>query len=576
MKVSAMKTYKDFIIYKGQDKEVQIPFAVSGFTDFTASFYTDKEYEILKTAEDFDFDGEWASIFFDNTALDLLNNGVLRYTFNYKIDGVDVVKSTNSAYTLRTPENYSAHTADEIYTEGYSSGYTDGMVSGTSVGYEEGFEEGEEAQKAKMTGATITENGTYTRPDGYSSVDVNVDQVGPYNSGYTSGYTDGYGYGYTSGSTDGYNEGYPIGYASGVTDGINAVPLQEKNFSPNVFVNDYYPDNGYSGMSVIHFDAQAWLTPYEEEAWRQGEHAQKDRLSGITITENGSYTRENGYSAVTVNVPTGSTIHNQNKSITANTNGHQVVTFDSGYTGLGTVDLNINVPTSGTSEPYFGKIADFTGVKVDLVLDKSEGSYIEVEYAFPESNNYGVVAKWSIDGDIYSWAVYNTLINTDTKAFEILVQEDGVSGYYKDEFVLNVTKNKVQRFRALYYKYYVNGNSAATVSYSATVAKAYSDDSYLVGANLTSCGVEMPVTACTSTNYNHMSFFNNNVNTSLPCYVKSIIFYNASTGVKKHVVPRSDGKMWDLVSNQETDIVFDKYDGTHPTTFNTLYEWEIS
>lgn len=180
MKVSAMKTYKDFIIYKGQDKEVQIPFAVSGFTDFTASFYTDKEYEILKTAEDFDFDGEWASIFFDNTDLDLLNDGVLRYTFNYKIDGVDVVKSTNSAYTLRTPENYSAHTADEVYQDGYLSGYTDGMVSGTSVGYEEGFEEGEEAQKAKMTGVTITENGVYTRPDGYSSVDVNVPILNPY------------------------------------------------------------------------------------------------------------------------------------------------------------------------------------------------------------------------------------------------------------------------------------------------------------------------------------------------------------------------------------------------------------
>lgn len=341
-----MKTYKDFIIYKGQDKEVQIPFAVSGFTDFTASFYTDKEYEILKTAEDFDFDGEWASIFFDNTALDLLNDGVLRYTFNYKIDGVDVVKSTNSAYTLRTPENYSAHTADEVYQDGYSSGYTDGMVSGTSVGYEEGFEEGEEAQKAKMTGVTITENGVYTRPDGYSNVDVNVDQVGPYDSGYTSGFT--------------------VGHISGVTEVENTIQDNSVQ-SLNFWHNEYTPDDGYESMKKITLNVQDFYS----SAYTEGMDYQRSFMTGITITENGEYERGNGYSAVTVNVPTGSTIHNQNKSITADTNGHQTITFDNGYTGLGTVDIEVNVPgdTGKLKSLVDGSITAITANDLDNITE---------------------------------------------------------------------------------------------------------------------------------------------------------------------------------------------------------------
>lgn len=254
-----MKTYKDFIIYKGQDKEVQIPFAVSGFTDFTASFYTDKEYEILKTAEDFDFDGEWASIFFDNTALDLLNDGVLRYTFNYKIDGVDVVKSTNSAYTLRTPENYSAHTADEVYQEGVDD------------------------QKAKLSSITIVENGTYQAEDGYSAVTVSVSggsSVDIVSTAMTitqdvETIESEAGTAWSAVSVNAINYGngrYEAGYSRGSSDGYASG----------------YTDGMVSGTSV---------------GYDEGVAEQKAKLTGVTITENGQYNRPDGYSAVTVNIP---------------------------------------------------------------------------------------------------------------------------------------------------------------------------------------------------------------------------------------------------------------------------------
>lgn len=58
----------------------------------------------------------------------------------------------------------------------------------------------------------------------------------------------------------------------------------------------------------------------------------------VNITSNGT-TNISQYETVTVNVPTGSTINNQNKTITA-TESQQTVSADSGYTGLGTVTVN--------------------------------------------------------------------------------------------------------------------------------------------------------------------------------------------------------------------------------------------
>ena len=63
--------------------------------------------------------------------------------------------------------------------------------------------------------------------------------------------------------------------------------------------------------------------------------------TALTATANGSYTPPSGtlYSGVTVNVPTGSAINNQNKTVTPTTST-QTIQAASGYTGLGTVTVN--------------------------------------------------------------------------------------------------------------------------------------------------------------------------------------------------------------------------------------------
>lgn len=77
----------------------------------------------------------------------------------------------------------------------------------------------------------------------------------------------------------------------------------------------------------------------------------------ISITENGTY-NVTTYASADVDVPTGSTINNQNKTINPSTS-QQSVTYDSGYTGLGTVTVNaMPSGTAGTPSASKGTVSN--------------------------------------------------------------------------------------------------------------------------------------------------------------------------------------------------------------------------
>ena len=81
---------------------------------------------------------------------------------------------------------------DSYYNNGYSQGKTDGISE----------------QKSKLETINITENGTYTKQDGYNHIEVNVpDLNGSYDEGYQQGHTEGYNEGYTKGEGIGYGQG---------------------------------------------------------------------------------------------------------------------------------------------------------------------------------------------------------------------------------------------------------------------------------------------------------------------------------------------------------------------------------
>lgn len=143
--------------------------------------------------------------------------------------------------------------------DAYNSGWTDGSEDGYHKGYQSGYTDGLGACSAE-TCEGVWEDGYDTGfMDGVASVDCS--------DSYNSGVTDGYGSGYTSGYTDAWQPAYD----SGFTDGLNAC-------------------SGGSCEGV-------W-----EDGYLSGVTDQKNKLASTAITQNGTYTRADGWSSVTINV----------------------------------------------------------------------------------------------------------------------------------------------------------------------------------------------------------------------------------------------------------------------------------
>lgn len=113
---------------------------------------------------------------------------------------------------------------------------------------------------------------------------------------------------------------------SQMAEAINAlvvsgtITLQNKTVNPAETQQSITHDDGYMGLGTVTVNAIQTETK--------------------TVTENGNVFPSTGkyLTRVTVNVPQGSTIVNQDKSVTP-TESEQSVTYDNGYTGLGTVTV---------------------------------------------------------------------------------------------------------------------------------------------------------------------------------------------------------------------------------------------
>lgn len=224
----------------------------------------------------------------------------------------ELITINNKRYTYTPDKNYTGIgklnvmvqiPEQPIYEEGYV------------VGKEDGINE----QKRKLTYINITQNGTFNREDGYSSVVVDVP--------------------------------------------IPEIKNQEKNI--NITENgqtDIVPDTNYTGLSKVGVNVNIDTQSYYDNGYSQGKidgktegiAEQKAKLTDISITENGTYEREDGYKSVVVNVPIPE-IKNQEKNITITQNGQTDITPDTDYTGLSSVGVVVNVPSDEKPETELTK-----------------------------------------------------------------------------------------------------------------------------------------------------------------------------------------------------------------------------
>ena len=347
--------------------------------------------------------------------------------------------------------------------------YTTGSSGTYAEGYSDGYEDGTQDQKDKLASTAFTENGLYTREDGWNEVEVSVEAPLPVLedktvviSADTTTVTPSSGYdgmsqvivdasGYAQENYDGgFEDGFEDGYSSGSTD--EKAKLSGVTFTANTAVT--VSDGGYSAVTVNvpqtgHTDQEledAYESGYtsgqtdqknlltttaftengsyqRENGWSgvtvnidtastwtdgysSGETHQKSLLTTTAITVNGNYTRENGWSGITVNVPTGSSYNvEQNKPFTATSNGNYTITPSSGQTNK-IIGYEDGVDFYFTASTY-PSVGYFDIGAIDF--ENSQGSIIGSVYIYYENGHIDYDdSDWA--GRIYTRTTGNTML----------------------------------------------------------------------------------------------------------------------------------------------------------------------
>lgn len=245
---------------------------------------------------------------------------------------------------------------------------------GYGVGYSTGEADGIAEQKAKLDSSTFTANGTYTREDGWNEITVDIDTINNQNKTVDSS---------TKSQIVSPDQGY-TGLGQVV---VNPYTLDSSTLE--ITTNGQYTVTSTAdGLSRVDVSVGIDTQSYYDSGYSAGETAgiaegiaqQKAKLDSSTFTENGTYTREDGWNSITVDI---NTVNNQNKTVDSSTN-QQSVTYDSGYTGLGTVTVNPYTLQNKAKElePSY-KNEDARGAVVKVEPDASYDGLSYFQYRLP-------------------------------------------------------------------------------------------------------------------------------------------------------------------------------------------------
>lgn len=202
-------------------------------------------------------------------------------------------------------------------------------------GYNEGFTKGREYQKDQLLNLYVTENGEYSREDGYGVITVDIPtEGGDCSDAYEEGKRDGYIEGYEDGLdncpecpsislengsfTASENGEYTITPSEGF-DGLESLNLTVNVEGSSCNIGDLYAtfedyrgdgrwwryakEEGLDGFKYVEINASDYGLSKYNEGYSAGKAEGGDcpELTSIDIIENGTY--EGAYNVVNVNVP---------------------------------------------------------------------------------------------------------------------------------------------------------------------------------------------------------------------------------------------------------------------------------
>ena len=176
---------------------------VAQYDDVKISFYTKNPNNQVMVDNGITIKRNIAEVKIESTLFDNLEEGLISYIVYGTKDGIPFIEERQSNYFLKIPLDFKPTTCnledksvtpsmgdrnvdgyiiveeDEIY-DGLSRVVIDPQTlynEGIEAGYGQGKTDGVSEQKSKLEAINITENGTYTKEDGYNHIEVNVNVI---------------------------------------------------------------------------------------------------------------------------------------------------------------------------------------------------------------------------------------------------------------------------------------------------------------------------------------------------------------------------------------------------------------
>ena len=230
-------------------------------------------------------------------------------------------------------------------------------------GYNDGYNEGIKHQKSLLEPLYVTSNGVYETDNGFSEVTVNVQKSGDVVT-------------------------KPLTVQPTITD----VEDNELVYSPLEYDADAF--------NIVNINVSNLKEGYKEE--------QKALLEDLNVTQNGTYTNENGYKSVNVNVEQSSNL--EDKIITPQTNevdgnGYIYVYPNEGYDGMREVALYTGYLKDGWyNEGYEQGKSEGGGSELvlghQLEIINSNGRHI----FYPQDNGWNGFDLFEVDVEVSTTA----------------------------------------------------------------------------------------------------------------------------------------------------------------------------
>jgi hypothetical protein len=259
-----------------------------------------------------------------------------------------------------------------------------------------------------------------------------------------------------------------------------AIQLDAKIGNKSAEISDIsttiYPDDGFDGMGSVNIDAQpVFDNGYNQgrqdgfvDGKEQGIEEQKSKLIDLTVTENGTYEKEDGYSKVIVDVP--------------DLNGN----YDDGYTEGVEIGKEIGINQSGEIIAQNAEVLNVT--KNGTYYTKYSDNKPPLEIT--GDNDFTEFAE--IDGAIYNTNIYAT----PTTRVELWYNNEKFEKASYDNYVIGTQPGQfdsTNNFKIFYQNYYekftaeINGRQIDFVfSYKGWhhIVMSFADGFYLNGEKI--------------------------------------------------------------------------------------------